>query len=231
MSLERGARMVSVRAVRVEKPAWANVRTALGLVLFCVALVAGQRLISSAQDTTQVWVAARDLPADTVLGSGDLRAEDVRLPSNLAGNYLPADTSVDGRALARPILEGEMVTASAVAVPSGESADQRITLPADALGQSPATLRLGDRVDVLATFDPGDVRSETVPVVRGAEVVEIVTARGVVGASDVAGVTIDVPEELVGKLAFARHNAELDLVKVSGGPTVGGDWSVTREDW
>lgn len=223
--------MAAIGAVRVQRPSWANVRTALGLVLFCIALVAGQRLISSAQDTVPVWVAARDLPADTVLGGDDVRVEDVRLPAELAGNYVSADTTVDGRSLASPVLEGEMVAGSAL-IGTNEATNGRImTLPADALGQGSATIGLGDRIDVIATFDPGDVRSRTVPVVRGAEVVEVVTSEGFVGESDVAGLSIDVPDELVGKLAFAVRNAELDVVKVSGDPETEGTWSVTRGDF
>jgi Flp pilus assembly protein CpaB len=223
--------MAAIGAVRVQRPSWANVRTALGLVLFCVALVAGQRLISSAQGTVPVWVAARDLPADTVLEAGDVRAEEVRLPADLAGNYMSAGTTIDGRSLVRPVLEGEIVAGSALSG-TGEATNGRImTLPADALGQGSATIGLGDRIDVIATFDPGDVRSLTVPVVRGVEVVEVVTSQGFVSESDVAGLSIDVPDELVGKLAFAVRNAELDVVKVSGDLDTSGTWSVTRDDF
>jgi Flp pilus assembly protein CpaB len=223
--------MAAIGAVRVQRPSWANVRTALGLLLFCVALVAGQRLISSAQGTVPVWVAARDLPADTVLEASDVRVEEVRLPAELEGNYVSAARSIDGRPLARPILEGEIVAGSALGGTDEETNGRIMTLPADVLGHGTATIGLGDRIDVIATFDPGDVRSRTVPVMRGAEVVEVVTSQGFVGESDVAGLSIDVPDELVGKLAFAVRNAELDVVKVSGGGDTGGAWSVTRSDF
>jgi Flp pilus assembly protein CpaB len=222
--------MASVQAVRVQKPSWANVRTALGLVLFCVALVAGQRMIAGAQDTVQVWVAARDLPADTVVGGGDVRAEDVRLPPELVGNYVRVDTMIEGRSLSRPVLEGEMV-ASSVVTGDGENGGGIVTLSSEALGQGSTTLGPGDRIDIIATFDPGDVRSRTVPVVRGAEVVEVVTSEGFVGGSDVAGVRINVPDELVGLLSFASHNAELDVVKVGGEQDPRERWSVTRDDF
>ncbi len=223
--------MASVRAVRVEKPSWANVRTALGLVLFCVALVAGQRMIAGAQDTIQVWVAARDLPADTVVGGGDVRAEDVRLPAELAGNYVPADTTIEGRSLSRPVLEGEMVASSVVTGGDDSDGGGIVTLTSEALGQGSAALGPGDRIDIIATFDPGDARSRTVPVVRGAEVLEVVTSEGFVGGSDVAGVRITVPDEVVGLISFASHNAELDVVKVSGEQDLDERWSVTRDDF
>lgn len=223
--------MVSARAVRVQKPSWANVRTALGLVLFCVALVAGQRMIAGAQDTVQVWVAARDLPADTVVGGGDVRLEDVRLPAALVGKYVPADTTIEGRFLSRPVLEGEMVAKSVVTGGDHDTEGGIVTLASEALGQGSSSLGPGDRIDIIATFDPGDVRSRTVPVVRGAEVLEVVTSEDFVGGSDVAGVRIAVPDEVVGLLSFASHNAELDVVKVSGEQDLGEGWSVTRDDF
>ena len=222
--------MASVRAVRVQKPSWANVRTALGLVLFCVALVAGQRMIAGAQDTVQVWVAAADLPADAVVSGGDVRAEDVRLPDDLIGNYVLADTTIEGLTLSRPVLEGEMVASSVVSGGDDPTGGGIVTLSSEKLGQGSAGLGPGDRIDIIATFDSGDVRSETVPVVRGAEVLEVVTSEGFVGGSDVAGVRITVPDELVGLLSFASHNAVLDVVEVSGGGGLGERWSVTRED-
>jgi Flp pilus assembly protein CpaB len=223
--------MASVRAVRVQRPAWANLRTSLGLLLFCVALIWGQRVITGAQETVRVWVAARDLPADSVLAEGDLRLEEVRLPDELLGSYVGAGTEVEGRWLARPVMTGEMVAHSSVLDAADESGGRTMTLTAEALGQSAAGIQLGDRVDVIATFDAGDARSKTVPVVRNAEVARVVTTSGFGEGSEVAGLTIEVPDELVGMLAFARHNAALDVVEVDGGSATEQGWSVTRDDF
>ncbi|MGH2790519.1 MAG: SAF domain-containing protein [Actinomycetota bacterium] len=222
--------MATARAIRVQRPSWANLRTALGLLLFCAALVAGQQVIAGAKDTTQVWVAARDLPADTVLGVDDLRAEEVSLSDDLQERYLSASSNIEGRMLSRPVLTGEMVAGSWVLEEAGETA-RTMTISLDSRGQAAAGIGLGDLVDVIATFDAGDVRSKTVPVVRGAEVTELVRTRGLVEGSDVVGLTVSVPEELVGMVAFAGHNAEIDVVKVSGGTTSSNDWSVTRENF
>ncbi|MGH2750311.1 MAG: SAF domain-containing protein [Actinomycetota bacterium] len=223
--------MASVRAVRVERPSWANLRTALGLLLFCVALLSGQRLIVSAQDTVQVWVAARDLPAETVLSEDDLRAEDVRLSDRLAGRYAAADTALDGRVLARPLLAGEMVAASLLLDSVDGEGGRTMTLPLEGAGGAAGGIGLGDRIDVIATFDAGDVRSKTVPVVRSAEVVDVVTSQGLVEGSDVVGLTIDVPDELVGMVAFAIHNAAIDVVRVDGESGSSDGWSITRNDF
>jgi Flp pilus assembly protein CpaB len=222
--------MATARAIRVQRPSWANLRTALGLLLFCIALVAGQRVIAGAKDTTQVWVAARDLPADTVLEADDLRVEEVSLSDELESRYLGASTKIDGRVLSRPVLAGEMVAGSWVSDAAGESV-RTMTISLDGRGQAAAGIGLGDLVDVIATFDAGDVRSKTVPVVRGAEVVELVRTRGLVEGSDVVGLTVSVPEELVGMVAFAGHNAEIDVVKVSGGTISSDEWSVSRESF
>lgn len=222
--------MATARAIRVQRPSWANLRTALGLLLFCAALVAGQRVIAGAKDTTQVWVAARDLPADTVLGAGDLRVEEVSLSDVLERRYLVASTEVEGRMLSRPVLTGEMVAASWILEDSSDSSGV-MTIPLDGRGQAASGIGLGNLVDVIATFDAGDVRSKTVPVVRGAEVIELVRTRGLVEGSDVVGLTVSVPDELVGMVAFASHNAEIDVVKVDGGTLPPNDWSVTRENF
>jgi len=219
--------MATARAIRVQRPSWANLRTALGLLLFCAALLAGQQVIAGAKDTTQVWVAVRDLPAETVLGVGDLRVEEVSLSDNLQTRYLPASSEVEGRMLSRPVLAGEMVAGSWVSEHASDTA-RTMTIPLDGRSQVAAGIGLGNLVDVIATFDPGDVRSKTVPVVRGAEVIEMVKTRGLVEGSDVVGLTVSVPDELVGMLAFAIHNAEIDVVKVDAGTTPSNDWSVTR---
>lgn len=219
--------MATARAIRVQRPTWANLRTTLGLLLFCAALVAGQRVIAGAKDTTRVWVAVRDLPAETVLEADDLRVEEVSLSDSLQTRYVPASSEVEGRRLSRPVLAGEMVAGSWMSEKASDTS-RTMTVPLDGRSQVAAGIGLGNLVDVIATFDPGDVRSKTVPVVRGAEVIEVVRTRGLVEGSDVVGLTVSVPDELVGMVAFAIHNAEIDVVKVDGGTIPSNDWSVTR---
>lgn len=222
--------MATVRAIRIQRPSWANLRTALGLLLFCVALLAGQQLISGAKETTEVWVATRDLPADTLLGAGDVRVEEVSLSDALEGHYLESGAEVEGRTLSRPMLAGEMVAGSWVLEATADSG-RSMTISLDGSSQLAAGIGLGDRIDIIATFDAGNARSKTVPVVRSAEVVELVTSKGLVEGSDVVGVTVSVPDELVGMVAFARHNAAIDIVQVHGGATSEDGWSVTRDDF
>ncbi|MBA3290674.1 MAG: hypothetical protein H0U17_04175 [Actinobacteria bacterium] len=223
--------MAVAQAVRVQRPSWANVRTALGLLLFCGALLAGQRLIVSAQDTAEVWVAARDLPAGTVVSAEDLRAEDVRLPDDLAGRYLAASTVVEGRSLSHPVLAGEMLAGSWLLEAAGENGGRTISISFEGSAQAVSGIGIGDHVDLIATFDPGDVASKTVPVVRGAEVVEVIKTQGLVEGSDVVGIAIAVPDELVGMVAFATNNAEIDIIGVDGGSGSSEDWTVTRKSF
>ena len=221
-------RMATARAIRVQGPSWANLRTALGLLLFCAALVAGQQVIAGAKDTSEVWVAARDLPAETVLGGGrppDRGGQPFGRCSDALTSRHPLRSR--GRVLSRPVLAGEIVAGSWVSESASDTA-RSMTIPLDGRSQVAAGIGLGSMVDVIATFDPGDVRSKTVPVVRGAEVIEVVRTRGLVEGSDVVGLTVSVPDELIGMVAFAIHNAEIDVVKVDGGSTPSNDWSVTR---
>ncbi len=222
--------MAVAQAVRVQRPSWANVRTALGLLLFCGALLAGQRLIVSAQDTSEVWVAARDLPSGTVVSAEDLRAEDVRLPDQLAGRYLAASTVVEGRSLSHPVLAGEMLAGSWL-LEATQDGGRTISISVEGSAQAVSGIGIGDHVDLIATFDPGDVASKTVPVVRGAEVVEVIRTQGLVEGSDVVGIAIAVPDELVGMVAFATNNAEIDIIGVDGGSGSSEDWTVTRKSF
>jgi len=222
--------MAVAQAVRVQRPSWANVRTALGLLLFCGALLAGQRLIVSAQDTSEVWVAARDLSAGTIVSAEDLRAEDVRLPDDLAGRYLAASTVVEGRSLSHPVLAGEMLAGSWL-LEATQDGGRTISISFEGSAQAVSGIGIGDHVDLIATFDPGDVASKTVPVVRGAEVVEVIRTQGLVEGSDVVGIAIAVPDELVGMVAFASNNAEIDIIGVDGGSGSSEDWTVTRKSF
>ena len=222
--------MAVAQAVRVQRPSWANVRTALGLLLFCGALLAGQRLMVSAQDTSEVWVAARDLPAGTIVSAEDLRAEDVRLPDDLAGRYLTASTVVEGRSLSHPVLAGEMLAGSWL-LEATQDGGRTISISFEGSAQAVSGIGIGDHVDLIATFDPGDVASKTVPVVRSAEVVEVIRTQGLVEGSDVVGIAIAVPDELVGMVAFATNNAEIDIIGVDGGSGSSEDWTVTRKSF
>lgn len=211
-------------ARRVERPSWANLRTVLGLLLFCGALLAGQRLLQGAQGTTGVWAAARDLAPDTRLDQSDLQVVQVRLPEHLAARYLGAGDSLEGAVLQRPALAGELLSAAWVSEPASALAGRAMTVPVEPEHAVGGALRPGDRVDVLASFNAGDGRARTIPLLQGVEIRDVVRAGGLVsGEESLVGVTVAVaPDEAV-RLAFAIRNAEIDVVRVDGASGSSGD--------
>lgn len=218
-------------ALRVERPQWINVRTVLGLLLFATALFGGQRAVTSAQATTGVWVAAADLPADTVIGPEDLRVTQIGLPDDLLTGYMSRDSSLVGSVVNRPVFAGELISASAVRLDGASAIEGRsMTIPASPEHAVGGTLRPGERVDVYVTFGAGQKGARTELLLLGAEVLDVVSD-GSMGFGDttLVGLTVSVTADEAPEVAFAIRNGEIDLVRVSGGPppptgaTTGGD--------
>lgn len=203
-------------ARRLERPAWINLRTVLGLALFGIALFGGQRVLQAGAQTVPVWAAARDVSAGQALTSADLRVAEVRLPPDLLSRYVGTDRSVDGLVTTRAFGAGELIGSRWVTdeeVSLGASMTIPIT-PEHAVG---GTLRPGDLIDVYATFNAADLRARTELVVRSAEVLDIVDAGGLVVSDDsMVGVTVAVEPGAAGALAGAIRTAEIDLVRVTG---------------
>jgi len=205
------------QARRIAVPGWLNVRTVLGLLLFSIAFVGAQRLIADARATVPVLVAARDLPSDYALTSADFVRAEVALPPELTSRYALASRNLDGVALTRPVAEGEMIALSWVASGRYVGEGRAMTIPITAEHAVGGDLRSGDRVDILATFDGGDVRARTVAVAEGVEIVSSVEAGGLVtGEASVIGVTVAVTPQQAAELTFAIRSAELDVVRVEG---------------
>jgi Flp pilus assembly protein CpaB len=203
-------------ARRIERPAWLNVRTVLGLVLFAVALFGGQRVLAGAAQTVPVWTAARDIGPGEELTFQDVRVADVRLPADLLAGYVAGDESVEGLVTTRAFGRGELIAARWIA-DTDAFPGAAMTVPVTPEHAVGGTLRPGDIVDVYATFNAADLRARTELVVGGAEVLDIVDAGGLVVADEtMIGVTLAVDPQAAGTLANAIRTAEVDLVRVTG---------------
>jgi pilus assembly protein CpaB len=206
-------------ARRVERPAWINARTVLGLLLFALAFLGGQRILAAGETSVHLWAAARDLPQGAVISEGDLRVAEADLPEDLLGSYLVASQAVEGVVLSRPVRAGELLPVAWVTgdgTSSGLGRSMAIPLPPE----SPVlpSLRPGDRVDIFATFNAGDVRAKTTLVARGIDVVDLETAGGLVmGEEAVIGIEVSVSPEDAARLAFAIRNGQIDIVRIDDG--------------
>src|SRR5688500_11194814 len=142
----RPARPVAPAATRFRPPGWRDPRLVVGVLLVCVSVVAGARLLA-ADDLTRVWAVRDDVAAGETLTSADLRAVGVRFADAAdAERYVSAQQPVpDDTVTRRDLSAGEMLPLAAV----GQQAEPLLELPvAVAGGGVPATLVSGDRVDV-----------------------------------------------------------------------------------
>jgi hypothetical protein len=145
-------------ATRARQPGWRDPRLWVGIVLVTGSVVAGARILSSADDMTQVWSASSDLDVGQTLGADDLAATRVRFDDATDHDrYLPVDEELPASlTLTRPLAEGELVPAAAL----GEaSAEDTVALSiAVATEHVPTGLARGSRVDVWVIDDRAGVR-------------------------------------------------------------------------
>ncbi|HYI44846.1 MAG TPA: RcpC/CpaB family pilus assembly protein [Actinomycetota bacterium] len=198
-------------ARRLERPTWINARTTLGVILFVVALLAGQRVLVAGDVTTPIWRASRDLPAGVALRAADLAPAEVRLPDNLTAIYAGTANDLSGLVLTRAVGAGEIIPVASVVQPSSSDASA-MTIPVTPEHAVGGALRSGDTVDVYVSYNAGDVRALTKLVLDDAQILDLVTAGGlVVGDEAVVGVTVSVDSAVAKELAFAIRNGEIDL--------------------
>ncbi|MDQ3662463.1 MAG: RcpC/CpaB family pilus assembly protein [Actinomycetota bacterium] len=204
-------------ARRLSKPAWVNLRSALGLLLFCAAFAGAQRVLSEARATTLVWAAARDLPANSTLSSSDLEPVAVKLPSSLLSRYASAATVVVGELTTRSLRRGELLPSLSLAPAGSVKGISSISIPVSPEHAVGGALRPGDRVDVYATFDAADIRARTTSILRNAEVSDVIEASGlVVGGEAAVGIVVSTSPSRAAAIAFALRTGEIDVVRTVG---------------
>ena len=122
------------------------------------------------------------------------------------------DTPPVGQIASAPIIEGEPIVADRVAA-AGVSAVAAQIPPGDVgiavpLDPDTLTLTLGDRVEVLATFDPDTI--------DGAPTIVVAPLAVVVDVRD-AAVTLSMPQGDGERVAFALATAAVTVVLAGGG--------------
>ena len=140
-------------ATRTATRGWRDPRLWVGLALVAGSVVAGARILATADDTTAVWAAADDLAVGEVLTAEDLTSTRVRFADEAdADRYLPVQAQLpDELTLTRDLGAGELVPTAAL----GEAQEEEtvavsISLPAE---QVPTGVTDGSRVDVWTVPD------------------------------------------------------------------------------
>ena len=233
----------SPRASRLATPGWLDGRLVLGLLLVLVSVVVGARVLSSADRSTLVWAASKDLTAGTLLAEGDLEPVRVRLFES-AGAYVGAGGQPPvGYVVRRGLGAGELLPQGALTEPQRSAELRLVTVPVEA-GHYPPTLRDDQRVDLWVTprADPDPAAgpdpaaaATTAPgpaplVLRGAQQVlsQVVVASGPVqgelaGAGGTVPIVLQVRPEDVDEVVSAMGLGRLDLVRVPRAAEAAGD--------
>jgi pilus assembly protein CpaB len=186
----------------------------VGALLVLVALLGYWSVYSATTERTPLLVAAHDLQAGAVLRPSDLRTAELAGESGTLAALVPEREleTVLGRQLSTPVAQGAPLARGAVAPAAAAPAAFTLVVPAlRALGGS---LRPGDRVTVLATFESG-AGARARAVARGLRVLSVGRAPdGLDRASASIPVTVAVADpSLAAGLALANSEGKIDLLR------------------
>lgn len=165
-------------ARRIARPRWREPRLWIGLLVVAGSVVVGARIGEQSGRPLGVWQLTRDVPAGGAVDASDLR--QVWLPSTSSAAvaaYLSVAGAAPSLVAQRPLERGELLPRAAVA---GHVAAPMLQVPLSVpIGNAPADLGAGDRVDVWAV--PGGAAGPTAPTtvaLRGVAVVSVSTPAG-----------------------------------------------------
>jgi pilus assembly protein CpaB len=190
----------------------------IGVLLVVAALAGYWSVYSATTNRTPVLVAAHDLQAGAVLRPSDLRTAELAGDAATMASLVPErelETAL-GRELATPIPEGTpLARASVEAAGSGPAA---FTLVVPALRALGGSLRPGDRVTVLATFDSGAGGAQARAIARGLRVLTVGQApEGLDRVSATIPITVALSDpSLAAGLALANTEGKIDLLREGG---------------
>jgi Flp pilus assembly protein CpaB len=198
-----------------------DTRLVIGLVLVVVSVAGGLALFSAADHTVPVLAASRDLAAGHVVAARDVQVARVRVDAGVLRGLVRGEdkNALVGKVLLQPVAGNGLIATSAVGRQRSTAREMTVPITSEhALGGS---LRVGDRVDVLATFAKGGKDARTLTVVHEAQVAEVVRTKGILGerAGDLSALTLAVHADEALYLVFASHTAELDVVRAQPAST------------
>jgi len=219
----RPPRLAGSRPVdgRTRSPAGVLRRLARPLPLIGIALIviaaAGYLTVAAGSRVrrSEIVVAARSLPAGTRLSGRDLAVAKLSGDQTLLARLVPAaaESSLLGRRLAAPVVEGLPLGRSDLAARGGGPAAFTLTVPAlHALG---GNLAVGDRVSVLATFTNSSGVASARVIARHLVVLSVgQPPAGIDQASATVPITVALTNpSLASELALANSVGKIDLLR------------------
>jgi hypothetical protein len=202
-------------AVRAARPGWRDPRLWLGVAIVAICVVAGARLLGSADDTVAVWAVAADEPAGSTLVSGDLVAHRVRFADagDLDGYFRVGDPLPDHAGLVRGVGAGELLPRGAVGA-AGDSGLLQLPLAVDPAAV-PAAVGTGSAVDVYVVGRGTRRAVDPAPVLSRVTVVAVVAGGALDGSTEL---TLAVPEQAVAAYFGRLETLSDPVVTVVGRP-------------
>jgi hypothetical protein len=172
-------------AARAARPGWRDPRLWVGLLIVTVSVLAGARLLASADDTVSVWAVSGDAGPGAELTTDDLVAHRVRFAdgADLAGYYTVDDELPADLHLVRGVTAGELLPRAAIgsASDTGDTVELPIAVEAEQVGRS---VQAGSVVNVYLVGSGGHARSlDTGPVLADATVVDAPSPDSGLGAA------------------------------------------------
>jgi Flp pilus assembly protein CpaB len=167
-------------------------------------------------------VAARSLPAGTIIGPGDTATQRFGLTGAAGAAAFGDPSALEGRSLTVAVQPGELIEAPMLAGPSGSDL-RPVSIPVDS--DSLAALTAGESVDVLAVSSPSSAQSApsasappgVTVVMRGATLLSVSTsATGLLSGNSGGTIVVtlgvaDLPE--AEQLVLAAHTTTVELVQ------------------
>ena len=160
-------------------------------------------------------VAQRALTAGTRLEPGDLAVAQVELPAALRARAFDDPALLAGATLLAPVGAGELLQVSAVIAGGTTAGSRELTFTVER-GRIGATIRDGERIDLLATYGTGD---DAYTLVAGRDLPVITVDRTRVGVGETSPVFVTVAvADAAGELALshAAQVAKLTVVRTTG---------------
>lgn len=191
--------------MRASTPGWRDPRLWVGVAIVAVSVIAGARILASADDTVAVWAVSTDVGAGTRLQGADLVAHQVRFAdgADLDGYYTTADELPADLELTRPIGAGELLPRAALGSARADTLEVPVAVDAE---QVPASVESGSVVDVYLLAAPGTApgtvpggagsraRSDPGPALSAVTVVDAPALGETFGASGKRQLVLAVPE-------------------------------------
>jgi hypothetical protein len=143
-------------AVRTTTPGWRDPRLWIGVAIVAVSVVAGARLLASADDTVAVWAVVDDMGAGDLVSEADLEVRRVRFADGgELGRYFRADDQLPADLqLSRGVGAGELLPRAAVgATADADRLQVSIEVPP---GRVPPSVSSGAVVDVFVLDNGAD---------------------------------------------------------------------------